>query len=73
MSSDLTINRFQTGSINASTALQELTGTRQVGTGTTLPPAVGDMTLNNALEQLGLAGSQGVEDQTLILRQIECG
>ena len=53
MSSDLTINRFQTGNIDASTALQQLTGTRQVG-GTTLPPAVGDMTLNNALEKLGL-------------------
>ncbi len=54
MSSDLTINRFQTGNIDASTALQELTGTKQVGTGMTLPPAVGDMTLNKALEQLGL-------------------
>lgn len=53
MSSDLTINRFQTGNIDASTASQELTGTRQVG-GTTIPPAFGDMTLNNALEQLGL-------------------
>ncbi|SFJ23016.1 hypothetical protein SAMN04488082_10259 [Desulfomicrobium apsheronum] len=53
MSSDLTINRFQTGNIDASTAMQELTGARQVG-GTTLPPAVGDMTLNNTLEQLGL-------------------
>jgi hypothetical protein len=53
MSSDLTINRFQTGSIDASTALQELAGTLQLK-GTTLPPAAGDMTLNSALEQLGL-------------------
>lgn len=54
MNNDLTINRFQTGNIDAATALQQLTGGRLTGTGSILPPAAGDMTLNQALEKLGL-------------------
>lgn len=54
MNSDLTVNRFQTGNIDASSAFQELAGTLKTGAGTAIPPAGGDMTLNNALEQLGL-------------------
>jgi len=54
MSSDLTVNRFQTGNIDASSAFQELAGILKTGAGTAIPPAGGDMTLNNALEQLGL-------------------
>lgn len=54
MSSDLSINRFHTGSIDDPTVLQELAGTRKTGAGAAIPPAAGDMTLNKALEQLGL-------------------
>jgi hypothetical protein len=54
MSSDLTINRFQAGQLDAATALQQLTGARLQGSGQIVPPAPGDMTLNDALQKLGL-------------------
>lgn len=54
MNNDLTINRFQTGLIDATTALQQLTGTQLSGSGDVIPPAIGDMTLNEALQTLGL-------------------
>ncbi len=54
MNNDLTVSRFQTGTIDAATALQQLTCAQFAGTGSIVPPASGDMTLNQALEKLGL-------------------
>ncbi|NCD25482.1 MAG: type III secretion system protein [Deltaproteobacteria bacterium] len=54
MGNELTISRFQTGNIDAATALRQLTEGQPTGLGSTLPPAAGDITLNQALEKLGL-------------------
>lgn len=54
MNTDLTIGRFQTGQIDASTAMQELKEVLQKTMTGNIPPAQNELTVNDMLKTLGL-------------------